>query len=86
MPLFDFHCRSCGHDFEALVRPGPAGAAACPSCQSQDLDKLLSTFSMSSSERTRTFADVKRKKAAAVAHRDNAAIERATAAHRAEDH
>jgi putative FmdB family regulatory protein len=86
MPLFDFRCRACGHDFEALIRPGGSDTATCPSCESTDLEKLLSTFAVSSAERTQSFADTKRKKAAAVAHRDNAAIERETAAHRAEDH
>ena len=45
MPLFDFHCKACGHEFEALVRP-PA-QPACPSCGSADLERLLSGFSFS---------------------------------------
>jgi putative FmdB family regulatory protein len=84
MPLFDFHCRQCGHDFEALVRP--QAPAVCPSCRSQDLEKQMSAFAVTSSDQTRAFAAAKRKKAAAVAHRDNAAIERELDAHRTEDH
>jgi putative FmdB family regulatory protein len=45
MPLFDFRCRSCGGQFEALVRP-PA-QTACPSCAATDLERLLSGFSFS---------------------------------------
>ena len=45
MPLYDFRCRACGHEFEALVRP-PAGPA-CPACASADLERLLSGFSFS---------------------------------------
>ena len=45
MPLFDFRCRGCGAEFEALVRE-PA-APACPSCASADLERLLSGFSFS---------------------------------------
>ena len=45
MPLFDFACKACGHEFEALVRP-PA-APACPACGSGDLERLLSGFSFS---------------------------------------
>jgi putative FmdB family regulatory protein len=45
MPLYDFRCRGCGAEFEALVRP-PA-PAACPSCESRDLERLLSGFSFS---------------------------------------
>ena len=45
MPLYDFRCRACREEFEALVRP-PA-VPACPSCGSGDLEKLLSGFSFS---------------------------------------
>jgi putative FmdB family regulatory protein len=45
MPLYDFRCRGCGHEFEALVRP-PADPA-CPSCSGADLERLLSGFSFS---------------------------------------
>lgn len=84
MPLYDFHCRACGHDFEALVRP-PA-APACPSCQSPDLERRLSTFAVSSSERTQQAADAKRKKAAAAGAQDRMALDREVERHRKEDH
>lgn len=45
MPLFDFRCRSCGDEFEALVRP-PTDPA-CPACASGDLERLPSGFSFS---------------------------------------
>ena len=45
MPLFDFRCRACHQEFEALVRPG--STLACPACASPDLDRLLSGFSFS---------------------------------------
>ena len=45
MPLFDFRCRACSEEFEALVRPG--AAPACPSCAATDLERLLSGFSFS---------------------------------------
>jgi putative FmdB family regulatory protein len=45
MPLYDYRCRACRHEFEALVRP-PA-LPACPSCASADLERLLSGFSFS---------------------------------------
>jgi putative FmdB family regulatory protein len=50
MPLFDFHCRSCDHEFEALVRPQDP-PAACPSCRSTDLERLLSGFALHTDER-----------------------------------
>ena len=40
MPLFDYRCRSCDHEFEALVRGDDL--PACPSCEGTDLERLLS--------------------------------------------
>jgi putative FmdB family regulatory protein len=47
MPIYDFECRSCGHQFELLVLPNRT-VAACPECQSQDLEQLVSGFAVSS--------------------------------------
>jgi putative FmdB family regulatory protein len=49
MPIFEFYCRACGHDFELLVRP--AETAACPKCRSENLEKLLSGFAVDTDER-----------------------------------
>jgi putative FmdB family regulatory protein len=48
MPIFEYECRACGHEFEVLVRTGDV--PACPSCTSQDLKKLLSLSSISSAD------------------------------------
>lgn len=40
MPIFEYSCRGCGHQFERLVRG--AEVPSCPQCQSQDLERLLS--------------------------------------------
>ena len=45
MPLYDFRCRACAATFEALVRPGHA--PACPSCTATDLERLVSSLSVS---------------------------------------
>ena len=84
MPLYDFHCRACGHDFEALVRPPTP--PQCPSCGSADLERQLSAFAVSSSERTRQAADAKRRKAAAAGAQDRVALDRESEQHRKEDH
>ena len=46
MPIFDYHCQTCGHDFEAIVRG--SSPAACPSCQGTALERQISLFSVSS--------------------------------------
>jgi putative FmdB family regulatory protein len=59
MPLYDYHCRGCGGEFERLVRPGDT--VACPSCGSSDVDRLLSTFALSTEERRTAAARQSRK-------------------------
>ena len=46
MPIYEYECRGCGHQFEQLIRTGDT--PACPSCQGQQLERLLSQVSMSS--------------------------------------
>ena len=46
MPIYEYVCRVCDHAFEQLIRKGDT--AACPSCQSQDLDRQLSNVALSS--------------------------------------
>jgi putative FmdB family regulatory protein len=40
MPIFEYTCQACGHQFEFLVR-GQA-SPACPSCKSKKLQRLWS--------------------------------------------
>ena len=47
MPIFEYQCRACGKEFEKLVR-GSSPAPECPSCNSVDLQKKISTFSANS--------------------------------------
>lgn len=42
MPIFDFKCRACGHEFEALTRGSSSKAPSCPECQLEDAERLLS--------------------------------------------
>jgi putative FmdB family regulatory protein len=51
MPIYDYACRRCGEKFELLVLKGTV--EECPSCQSQDLERLLSTGFAVSSDATR---------------------------------
>ena len=67
MPLYEYRCCACSQEFEALVRGGEA--ASCPSCGSQTLERILSSF-MVSSEGTRQSALKKGKKEYADKDRD----------------
>jgi putative FmdB family regulatory protein len=72
MPIFEYECRACGHEFEQLVRTGDV--PACPACQSQDLEKLLSLSAISSAD-TRQANIAKARQAAKKVHRDKAMAE-----------
>jgi putative FmdB family regulatory protein len=50
MPIHDFRCRQCGKEFEGLSRPQDP-AVTCPSCKSDDLEKLLSGFAVNSADK-----------------------------------
>jgi putative FmdB family regulatory protein len=45
MPIFEYVCKECQHQFEALVYGQEK--AACPKCQSQKLEPQLSVFAVS---------------------------------------
>jgi putative FmdB family regulatory protein len=45
MPIFEYICQECQHEFEALVFG--KDKAACPKCQSKKLAPQLSVFAMS---------------------------------------
>jgi putative FmdB family regulatory protein len=40
MPMFEYACRKCNHNFETLVFDGER--VECPVCQSTRLERLLS--------------------------------------------
>ncbi|WP_370871044.1 zinc ribbon domain-containing protein [Hydrogenophaga sp.] len=42
MPMYEYACSDCSHEFEALVRSDTV--PTCPRCQSTRLTKLLSVF------------------------------------------
>jgi putative FmdB family regulatory protein len=46
MPIFEYVCKDCQHEFEALVFG--RDKAACPKCQSKKLTPQLSVFATSS--------------------------------------
>lgn len=43
MPLFEYRCSRCDHQFEALVRDG--NSPECPECHNKKPERLLSVVS-----------------------------------------
>jgi len=42
VPLFEYQCKKCGHEFEALVVG--ARTPVCPKCKSEELEKRVSSL------------------------------------------
>ena len=63
MPLYEYQCRACGHEFEALVRRSDSHSPSCPSCKGQDLERLLSApAGVTSPERNLALARAEKKR------------------------
>jgi len=45
MPIFEYVCKDCQHEFEALIFGQQK--AECPKCQSKKLEPQLSVFAVS---------------------------------------
>lgn len=46
MPIYEYECRACRHEFEALVRRNDT--PSCPQCQSSELERKISLFAVDS--------------------------------------
>jgi len=44
MPIFEYVCQQCNHQFEAIVMGKQK--AACPKCESKRLNQQLSSFAV----------------------------------------
>lgn len=44
MPLFEYMCSKCGHEFEEIVNAG--SVPRCPQCESAELRKKFSGFAV----------------------------------------
>ncbi|MBN1975126.1 MAG: zinc ribbon domain-containing protein [Sedimentisphaerales bacterium] len=49
MPIFEYKCKKCGHKTEFLEKAGSDKKHICEKCGSNDMQRLLSTFSAGSS-------------------------------------
>ena len=50
MPIFEYVCKECEHEFEALVYGSEK--AACPKCKSRQLAPQLSVFAVATKSGT----------------------------------
>lgn len=68
MPIYEYACKSCDHQFEALVRGGKA--PACERCGGLDLERLLSLpYVKSESTREKSARAAKKRDAAQATER-----------------
>jgi putative FmdB family regulatory protein len=45
MPLYEYRCQTCGHEFEKMVRFSEASQSpGCPKCSSVETAKKISMF------------------------------------------
>lgn len=51
MPIYEYRCLSCGHEFEELVRLGET--PPCPACGKEEHERLRSMCSISTSQTRR---------------------------------
>jgi putative FmdB family regulatory protein len=65
MPVFEYKCRQCGHQFEYLLLHS-SPAVECPACQKHDLEQLISLCAISSEATRRANLSAAHVKAAAV--------------------
>lgn len=49
MAIYEFKCSDCGQVFEFLTSTSEKAAKNCPTCGSQKLEKLLSSFAVNTS-------------------------------------
>ena len=73
MPIYEYSCRACSHEFEAVVLPA-SGPPKCPACGHADLERLISAFSVSSDGTRATNLQQARKQAKKI-QRDKAVAE-----------
>jgi putative FmdB family regulatory protein len=82
MPIFEYECAACGHAFEALVLKDPN--VTCPKCSSAELNRLHSSFGVSSHSTRQSALSAERKVQARV-QRDKAIADQESA-HHSHDH
>lgn len=52
MPIYEYKCQGCGHEFEKIVKIGET--PDCPGCNSSKVEKLVTFSATVSTTRTRS--------------------------------
>jgi putative FmdB family regulatory protein len=74
MPIYEYECRGCGHQFEFLLLP--TNVPACPSCGGSDLQRAISMFAVSSDgTRQQALSDARKRAAGVKREKDHAEME-----------
>ncbi|MBN1425939.1 zinc ribbon domain-containing protein [Candidatus Fermentibacteria bacterium] len=55
MPIYEYACRACGHEFEKLLLRS-SQVVACPACEGVELEKKVSCFGFASKGRASSMA------------------------------
>lgn len=50
MPLYEFRCKECRHDFKTLRRSDQINNVTCPTCGTPKVSRLLSVTATSRAE------------------------------------
>ncbi|HID56940.1 TPA: zinc ribbon domain-containing protein [Candidatus Poribacteria bacterium] len=54
MPIYEFHCKNCGLDFEELLSSHNSESVRCPECESDEVERKISLFGFSSGGKMET--------------------------------
>ncbi len=46
MPIYEFVCKTCGNEFEAIVSSTDTTSVSCQSCKSGEVKKVMSASSI----------------------------------------
>jgi putative FmdB family regulatory protein len=62
MPLYEYQCNECDHQFQALIMREEDKAPVCPECGGGDLKKLISlvAYHVSEKDRVNSYDSMKR--------------------------
>ena len=87
MPIYEYACRACGHEFEHLLLPAAKTDPVCPDCGGRDLEKLMSAAAMSTRALTKTRVKAARRQhAQSKETKDKQIAEAEYVRHHMEDH